>query len=73
MEDRHTDAVHYPPRLQIEVSFMSRPDPNATLARYHVRHVVPQVGCPLCMRAKHRSDDLPRWSQPRAARAGAVR
>ena len=50
---------------------MSRPDPNVTLARYHVRHVVPHPGCPLCMRARGRADGLPRWSQPRVALAGA--
>jgi len=52
---------------------MSRPDPNATLARYHVRHVVPQLGCPMCMRSKHGGDNLPRWSQPRAARPAFAR
>lgn len=49
---------------------MSRPDPNKSLARYHVRHVVPQPGCPLCMRAGHPADGLPRWALPRQ---GAVR
>ena len=47
---------------------MSRPDPNVTLARFHVRHVVPHPGCPLCMRAHRPSDPLPRWSQPRSGR-----
>jgi hypothetical protein len=45
---------------------MSRPDPNITLARFHVRHLVPQAGCPLCMRTKRQADGLPRWTQPRA-------
>ena len=44
---------------------MSRPDPNQSLARYHVRHVVPQAGCPLCMRGRRPTDGLPRWAQPR--------
>ena len=45
---------------------MTRPDPNLTLARYHVRHVVPQPGCPLCMRSRVPADKLPRWAQPRS-------
>jgi hypothetical protein len=52
---------------------MTRPDPNITLARYHARHAVPHAGCPLCMRGRVRGEDLPRWSQPRATRAGNAR
>jgi hypothetical protein len=52
---------------------MSRPDPNATLARYHVRHIVPQLGCPLCMRARYRGDDLARFTRPRGAAARSAR
>jgi hypothetical protein len=48
---------------------MTRPDPNVTLARYHVRHVVPQLGCPLCMRNRRAADTLPRWSRPRSGNA----
>jgi hypothetical protein len=46
---------------------MSRPDPNSTLARFHVRHLVPHPGCPLCMRAKRPTDQLPRWTAPRSS------
>ena len=41
---------------------------DVTLARFHVRHVVPHPGCPLCMRARRPADPLPRWSQPRSGR-----
>lgn len=31
---------------------MSRLDPNVVLARYHARHSVPHLACPICMGRK---------------------
>jgi hypothetical protein len=66
--DRATDAGMPAPHPK-GTTTMTRPDPNVTLARYHVRHVVPQAGCPLCMRSRVPADTLPRWAKPRSRAA----